>query len=135
MCTRLWRRTYVCANTCVHMRTLKTTTITILTIFECQFQVFQRFSSSKLVLKTVESCFATLKYYGNGNNTPMCRMLCLRVGKKGFPRFPVCMQHCTTANPKITDVRYQLSTVFSTSLLLENRLNHDNGRQLFWDWQ
>jgi hypothetical protein len=33
------------------------------------------------------------------------------------------------------DVRYQLSTVFSTSLLLENRWNHDNGRQLLWEWQ
>ncbi len=35
----------------------------------------------------------------------------------------------------IIDVHYQLSTVFSTSSLLENRWNHDNRRQLFWDWQ
>jgi hypothetical protein len=27
------------------------------------------------------------------------------------------------------------STVLSTSLLLETRWNHDNWRQLFWDWQ
>ncbi len=39
----------------------------ILMIFEGQFQVFQRFSSSKLVLKTVESCFAGLNYYENGS--------------------------------------------------------------------
>ncbi len=37
-------------------------------IIEGQFQVFQRFSSSKLVLKPVESCFAALDYYGNGSN-------------------------------------------------------------------
>ncbi len=36
-------------------------------IIEGQFQAFQRFSSSKLVLKTVESCFAALNYYGNGS--------------------------------------------------------------------
>ncbi len=36
-------------------------------IIEGRFQVFQRFSSSKLVLKTVESCFVTLNYYGNGS--------------------------------------------------------------------
>jgi hypothetical protein len=40
-----------------------------------------------------------------------------------------------TANLIIIDVRYPLSTVFSTSLLLENRWNHDNGRQLSWEWQ
>ncbi len=36
-------------------------------IIEGLFQVFQRFASSKLVLKTVESCFVTLNYYGNGS--------------------------------------------------------------------
>jgi hypothetical protein len=35
----------------------------------------------------------------------------------------------------IIDARYQLSTVFSTSLLLKNRWNHDNGRQFLWEWQ
>jgi hypothetical protein len=44
-----------------------------------------------------------------------------------------CMQ--ATANLIIIDVRYQLSTVFRTSLLPENRWNHDNGRQLLWEWQ
>jgi hypothetical protein len=39
----------------------------ILIIIDCQFQAFQRFSSSKLVLKTVESCFAALNYYQNGS--------------------------------------------------------------------
>ncbi len=42
---------------------------------------------------------------------------------------------CCTANLRIMDVCSQFSTVCSTSLLLENRWNHDNGRQLFWDWQ
>jgi hypothetical protein len=37
----------------------------------------------------------------------------------------------STAILIIIDVRYHLSTVFSTSLLLGNSLNHDNGRQLF----
>ncbi len=32
-----------------------------------QFQAFQRFSSGKLVLKAVESCFVALNYYGNGS--------------------------------------------------------------------
>jgi hypothetical protein len=39
----------------------------ILIIIKGQFQVFQRFSSSKLVLKTVESRFAALNYYENGS--------------------------------------------------------------------
>ncbi len=38
-------------------------------IIEGRFQVFQRFSSSKLVLKAVESCFVALNYYGNGSTT------------------------------------------------------------------
>ncbi len=38
-------------------------------IIEGQFQVFQRFSSSKLVLQTVESCFVTLNYSGNGSTS------------------------------------------------------------------
>jgi hypothetical protein len=37
-------------------------------IIEGWFQVFQRFSSSKLVLQTVESCFVALNYYGNGSS-------------------------------------------------------------------
>ncbi len=47
----------------------------------------------------------------------------------------IMRREISTANLIIIDVRYQLSTVFSTSLLLENRWNHDNGRQLFWEWQ
>ena len=39
----------------------------ILIIIESQFQVFQRFSSGKLVLKTVESCFVALNYHENGS--------------------------------------------------------------------
>ena len=37
--------------------------IAILTIIEGQFQVFQRFPSSKLELEAVESCFGALSYY------------------------------------------------------------------------
>ncbi len=40
----------------------------ILVITEGQFQVFQRFSSYKLVLKTVESCLAALNYHENGSS-------------------------------------------------------------------
>ena len=39
----------------------------ILIIIEGQFQAFQGFSSSKPVLKTVESCFMALIYYENGS--------------------------------------------------------------------
>ncbi len=42
----------------------------ILIIIDVQFQVFQRFSRSKLVLKTVESCFVALNYYENGSIHP-----------------------------------------------------------------
>jgi hypothetical protein len=41
----------------------------ILITIEGQFRIFQRFSSSKLVLKTVESCFDALDYYENGSST------------------------------------------------------------------
>jgi hypothetical protein len=40
----------------------------ILIVIEGQFHAFQRFSSSKLVLKTVESRLAALNYYENGSN-------------------------------------------------------------------
>jgi hypothetical protein len=40
-------------------------TTAILIIFEGRFQVFQRFCSSKLVPKTVESRFVALNYYEN----------------------------------------------------------------------
>ncbi len=39
----------------------------ILVLFEGQFQVFQRFPGSKLVLEPVESCFVALKCYENGS--------------------------------------------------------------------
>ncbi len=42
------------------------TTVILLTI-EGQFSGFRRFSSSKLVLKTVESCFVALDYCENGS--------------------------------------------------------------------
>jgi hypothetical protein len=51
------RDTYfaVCRNTAIPI------------IIEGRFQVFQKISSSKMVLKTVESCFVALNYYGNGS--------------------------------------------------------------------
>jgi hypothetical protein len=39
----------------------------ILIMIESQLQVFQRFPSSKRVLKTVESCFAAFNYHENGS--------------------------------------------------------------------
>ncbi len=45
-------------------------------IIEGRFQLFQRFSSSKLVPKTVESCFVALNYYGNGS---MVDRVCLKL--------------------------------------------------------
>ncbi len=61
-------------------------------IIEGRFQVFQRFSSSKLVLKTVESCFTALNYCGNGS---MYMYICLctdlyaylRIQRKTFFEF------------------------------------------------
>ncbi len=47
--------------------TSRNNTTAIPIIIEGQFQVFQRFSGSKLVPKTVESCFVALNYYGNGS--------------------------------------------------------------------
>ncbi len=41
----------------------------ILIIIEGQFQLFQRFSCSKLVLKTAESRFDALNYYENGSTS------------------------------------------------------------------
>ncbi len=46
----------------------------ILIIIEGQFQVFQRFSGSKLVLNTVESRFAALNYYEIGSTQPFCHI-------------------------------------------------------------
>ena len=50
----------------------------LLIIIEGQFQAFQRFSSSKLALKAVVSCFVALDYYENGSSTSMrCFALCM----------------------------------------------------------
>ena len=38
---------------------------TLIIIFDSQFQLFERFSSSRSLLKTVESCFETLNYAAN----------------------------------------------------------------------
>jgi hypothetical protein len=53
----------ICINSCHRPQTVSVLPI----IIEGQFQVFQRFSSSELVLKAVESCFVALDYYGNGS--------------------------------------------------------------------
>jgi hypothetical protein len=50
----------------VYNRTLVLSESTAILIkIEGRFHAFQRFSSSKLVLKAVESCFMALTYYGN----------------------------------------------------------------------
>jgi hypothetical protein len=51
-CIQIYVYTHMCV--CSH---------NILMIFQGQSQIFQRFSSSKMVLKTVKSRFAALKYY------------------------------------------------------------------------
>jgi hypothetical protein len=66
----MWYCVYVWMCSCVY--TCTNTAIPI--IIEGRFQVIQRFFSSKLVLKTVESCFVALNYYGNGS---MC--VCVHV--------------------------------------------------------
>ncbi len=53
-------------------------------IIEGRFQVFQRFSSSKLVLKTIESCFTGLNYYDIGSSVEfviqrVCVYVCMCV--------------------------------------------------------
>ncbi len=58
---------YVCMHICMHTAYLWVIYTAIPIIIEGQFQVFQRFSSSELVLKAVESCFVALDYYGNGS--------------------------------------------------------------------
>ncbi len=45
----------------------RTSSTAIPIIIEGQFQAFQRFSSSKLVLKTFENRSAALNYYGIGS--------------------------------------------------------------------
>ncbi len=69
----------------------------ILIIFEGQFQVRRRFSSGKLVLKTVESCFVPLNYYENGRNKH---------------------EYYHTAHPRIIDVSYHDFKRFSSSKLV-----------------
>jgi hypothetical protein len=56
-------------DTCLSLLSADTfvTHTAILRIIEGQFQASQRFSSSKLVLETVESCFTALNYYENGS--------------------------------------------------------------------
>jgi hypothetical protein len=67
--THKYIHTYIhtmCMYACNHISTSVGTAILI--IIEGRFQVFQRFPSSKLELKTVESCFVALNYYGNGSS-------------------------------------------------------------------
>jgi hypothetical protein len=52
----------------IHRLLGMTGTLAILTIIEGQFQVFQRFSSSILVLKSVKGRFAALCYCENGSS-------------------------------------------------------------------
>jgi hypothetical protein len=80
----------VCACVCVYI-------YGILIIIQGQFQVFQRFLGSTRVSKTVESCFAALKYYEKGST---CVCICFSVSITSFCLICskyVCMhaaQHC-----------------------------------------
>jgi hypothetical protein len=81
----------MCIYMCLHVGThtyIQTTAIPI--IIEGQFQAFQRFSSSKLVLKAVENRSAALSYYGIGSSRveaanlisiwePACMYVCMYV--------------------------------------------------------
>jgi hypothetical protein len=60
---RILDHMYVIVNVSVFEGIITTTAICI--IMEGRFQAFQVFSSSKLVLKTVENCFAALTYSEN----------------------------------------------------------------------
>ena len=54
------------AEQCLTVRkALKEERTATLIIIEGHLKVFQQFSSSKLVLKTIESCFVALNYYEN----------------------------------------------------------------------
>jgi hypothetical protein len=62
---------------CLHMHTIsqnnnstKTLLLSFCIMIHCQFQVFQRFSGSKLILKPVETLLATNKIYTNQNTSP-----------------------------------------------------------------
>ncbi len=68
VCVSFFQNIYACASMCVCVCGALYDTA-ILIIIEGQFQVSQRFSSSNLVLKTVESCFMALNYYENGSST------------------------------------------------------------------
>ena len=56
---------YTHTRVCIYTYVLRFTAILI--IFEGRFQVFQQFSSGKLVFKDVEIRFAALNYYENGS--------------------------------------------------------------------
>ncbi len=74
--------------------------------------------ASKMWICTYDSCL--FKHEIQSCNTPICG----RINKLWFSLKNKAMTRqskSVTANLKIIDVRYQLSTVFSTSLLLENR--------------
>ncbi len=90
-CMYVCMRVHSCMHTCVcmhaHTRTKNNRSDTALPIIiEGQFRDFQRFSSSKLVLKTVESCFAALNYYGNGSKSQANRLkTAMSKERKGKP--------------------------------------------------
>jgi hypothetical protein len=60
---QIWYVADICVSSLIAWSTA------IPTIIEGRFQDLPRFSSSKLVLVTVESCFLALNYYGNGSSS------------------------------------------------------------------
>ncbi len=70
--------TYIHTHTYTRIRSMQAMwSAAILIIIEGQFQGIQRLSSSKLVLKTVESCFVALNYCENGSS--MCEFVVHRI--------------------------------------------------------
>jgi hypothetical protein len=92
VCIHVYIYTQICMYICVSHpcacmcmvcknKTCREAPTAILIIIEGQFQVFQRFSSSKLVLRTVDSRFTALNHYENGSMYTcmhVCMWLCVR---------------------------------------------------------
>jgi hypothetical protein len=111
-------------------------------IIEGRFQAFQRFSSRKLVLKAVESCFVALNYYGNGSTfldiqiqnhcTAECKIIVSRYsGFNGFPVVNWYKKPLKAVEPlsiilQVAALLRRFQLIFATRLLLENRENVEN---------
>jgi hypothetical protein len=78
VCKYVWLLTAVTSESqCAYMRICTA----ILMIIEGHFQGSQRISNSKLVLKTVGSCFVALNYYENGSMLSIKTSVALHEGE------------------------------------------------------